>query len=92
MYLSALASIADDGPDRNGSDRTLAFSHASVRAIQYYPVIKAFYQKQRCRKPVIVARAIVAFVSNASGTNTTSPPATTSIRGFSIRSTWRTFR
>ena len=38
----------------------LAFSHASVRAIQYYPVIKAFYQKQRRRKPVIVARAIVA--------------------------------
>jgi transposase len=38
----------------------LAFSHASVRAIQYYPVIKAFYNKQRRRKPVIVARAIVA--------------------------------
>ena len=38
----------------------LAFSHASVRAIQYFPVIKAFYQKQRRRKPVIVARAIVA--------------------------------
>jgi len=38
----------------------LAFSHASVRAIQYYPIIKAFYQKQRRRKPVIVARAIVA--------------------------------
>ncbi len=27
---------------------------------QYFPVIKAFYQKQRRRKPVIVARAIVA--------------------------------
>ncbi|NIP13698.1 MAG: IS110 family transposase [Pseudomonadales bacterium] len=38
----------------------LAFSHASVRAIQYYPVIKAFYQKHRRRKPVIGARAIVA--------------------------------
>ena len=38
----------------------LAFGHASVRAIQYYPVIKAFYQKQRRRKPVIIARAIVA--------------------------------
>lgn len=38
----------------------LAFSHASVRAIQYFPVIKRFYQKQRRRKPVIVARAIVA--------------------------------
>jgi transposase len=38
----------------------LAFSHASVRAIQYFPVIKTFYQKQRRRKPVVVARAIVA--------------------------------
>lgn len=38
----------------------IAFSHASVRAIQYFPVIKAFYQKQRRRKPIVVARAIVA--------------------------------
>ena len=38
----------------------LAFSHASVRAMQYFPVIKKFYQTQRRRKPVIVARAIVA--------------------------------
>ena len=38
----------------------LAFSHASVRAIQYFPVIKAFNQKQRRRKPIVVARAIVA--------------------------------
>jgi len=38
----------------------LAFSHASVRAIQYFPVIKRFYQKQRRRKPEVVARAIVA--------------------------------
>jgi transposase len=38
----------------------IAFSHAGVRAIQYYPVIKAFYHRQRRRKPVIVARAIVA--------------------------------
>ncbi len=38
----------------------LAFSHASVRAIQYFPVIKTFHQKQRRRKPIVVARAIVA--------------------------------
>ena len=38
----------------------IAFSHASVRAIQYFPVIKTFYRRQRRRKPVIVARAIVA--------------------------------
>ena len=39
---------------------TLAFNHAGIRAIQYFPVIKAFYQRQRRRKPVVVARAIVA--------------------------------
>ena len=38
----------------------LAFNHASIRAIQYFPVVKAFYQKQRRRKPLVVARAIVA--------------------------------
>ncbi|MCH7491375.1 MAG: IS110 family transposase, partial [Gemmatimonadetes bacterium] len=38
----------------------LAFGHASVRAIQYFPVIKRFYHQQRRRKPVVVARAIVA--------------------------------
>jgi len=38
----------------------IAFSHASVRAIQYFPVVKAFYQRQRRRKPLVVARAIVA--------------------------------
>lgn len=38
----------------------LAFGHAGVRAIQYFPVIKAFYQRQRRRKPIVVARAIVA--------------------------------
>ena len=34
----------------------LAFSHASVWALQYFPVIKAFYQRQRRRKPVIGMR------------------------------------
>jgi transposase len=38
----------------------LAFSHAAVRAIQYYPEIKSFYQKQCRRKPKPVARGIVA--------------------------------
>ncbi len=40
--------------------RKLAFGHASVRAIQYFPVIKRFYHQPRRRKPVVVARAIVA--------------------------------
>ena len=37
----------------------IAFSHASIRAIQYFPVIKTFYHRQRRRKPIVVARAIV---------------------------------
>jgi transposase len=38
----------------------LAFAHAAVRAIQYYPEIKAFYRKWARKKPKAVARAIVA--------------------------------
>jgi transposase len=36
------------------------FSHAAIRAIQYYPEIKAFYQKKARRKNRWVARSIVA--------------------------------
>lgn len=38
----------------------MAFSHAAVRALQYYPVVRAFYRKKRRRKPEPVARAVVA--------------------------------
>jgi transposase len=38
----------------------LAFSHAAVRAIQYYPEIQRFYRTMARRKPRIVARALVA--------------------------------
>jgi transposase len=38
----------------------LAFSHAAVRAIQYYPEIRAFYRALARRKPPVVARAVVA--------------------------------
>jgi transposase len=38
----------------------LAFSHAAVRAIQYSPEIRRFYQALARRKPKAVARAIVA--------------------------------
>lgn len=38
----------------------IAFSHAAVRAIQYYPEIKSFYQKQCRKKPKPIARGIVA--------------------------------
>jgi hypothetical protein len=38
----------------------LAFSHAAVRAIPYFPEIRACYQRLARRKPPVVARAIVA--------------------------------
>ena len=38
----------------------LAFSHAGVRAIQYYPEVKAWYRSKRRKKPEAVARALVA--------------------------------
>lgn len=38
----------------------LAFSHAAVRAIQYYPEIQRFYRTVARRKPRVVARALVA--------------------------------
>lgn len=38
----------------------LAFSHAAVRAIQYYPEIRSFYQAQLRRKPKAIARGMVA--------------------------------
>ena len=38
----------------------LAFSHASVRAAQYYPEIRAWYRRKKRKKPEPVARALVA--------------------------------
>jgi transposase len=38
----------------------LAFHHAAVRAIQYFPEIKRFYRSTARRKPAAVARAVVA--------------------------------
>jgi transposase len=38
----------------------LAFSHAAVRAIQYFPEIRAFYRATSRRKPPALARALVA--------------------------------
>jgi len=38
----------------------LAFTHAAVRAIQYYPEIQRFYRGLARRKPRAVARAVVA--------------------------------
>jgi len=38
----------------------LAFSHAAVRAMQYYPEVRDWYKTKRRRKPEAVARALVA--------------------------------
>jgi transposase len=38
----------------------LAFSHAGVRAMQYYPEIRAFYRAKRRKKPERIARTLVA--------------------------------
>jgi len=38
----------------------LAFSHATVRAIQYFPEIRAWYQRWKRKKPLPVARTLVA--------------------------------
>jgi hypothetical protein len=38
----------------------IAFSHAAIRAIQYFPEIRAFYRARARRKPPVVARAVVA--------------------------------
>ena len=38
----------------------LAFSHAGVRAIQYYPEVRDWYRRKLRKKPQAVARALVA--------------------------------
>ena len=39
---------------------TLAFSHAAVRAIQYFPEVRLWYQRWKRKKPQRIARALVA--------------------------------
>jgi len=38
----------------------LAFSHAGIRAVQYYPEIRAFFKAKARRKPIKIARTLVA--------------------------------
>ena len=38
----------------------LAFSHAAVRAVQYYPEIRTWYRNKKRKKPEAVARTLVA--------------------------------
>jgi transposase len=38
----------------------LAFSHAQIRAVQYYPEIRAFFRAKARKKPLRIARTLVA--------------------------------
>ncbi len=38
----------------------LAFSHAGIRAVQYYPEIRAFFKGKARKKPIRIARTLVA--------------------------------
>lgn len=59
---------ADNSGDRTKHRRSregnrylkIAFSHATVRAIQHYPEIREWYRRKRRKKPEAVARALVA--------------------------------
>ena len=48
-------------PSRDGNRYLkLAFSHAAIRAAQYYPEVKDWYRAKKRKKPDAVARALVA--------------------------------
>jgi transposase len=59
---------ADNSADRTKHKRSregnrylkLAFSHATVRAIQHYPEVREWYRRKRRKKPEAIARALVA--------------------------------
>jgi len=38
----------------------IAFNHASVRAVQYYPAVRAFFERKRREKPEAIVRAVGA--------------------------------
>ncbi|MHC4067538.1 MAG: transposase [Planctomycetota bacterium] len=59
------ANSAGRAPHRSGSKQgnrylKLAFSHAAVRAVQYYPEIRAFCGAKKRKKPDRIARTLVA--------------------------------
>lgn len=48
-------------PSRDGNRYLkLAFSHAAVRAVQYFPEVRQWFQRWKRKKPIRVARALVA--------------------------------
>ena len=38
----------------------LAFSHAAIRAVQYFPEVRQWYLRWKRKKPIRVARALVS--------------------------------
>lgn len=70
----ALLVLLPPGPGRGGLRRPapprpskdgnrylkLALSHAAVRAVQYFPEVRQWYQRWQRKKPLRVARALVA--------------------------------
>jgi transposase len=38
----------------------LAFSHAAIRAVQYFPEVRQWFQRWKRKKPIRVARTLVA--------------------------------
>lgn len=66
-YCRLVPGAADSGgthrhrPSKDGNRYLkLAFSHAAVRAIQYFPEVRQWFQRWKRNKPVKVARALVA--------------------------------
>jgi transposase len=66
-YCRLVPGAADSGgkhrhrPSKDGNRYLkLAFSHAAVRAVQYFPEVRQWFHRWKRKKPVKVARALVA--------------------------------
>jgi transposase len=66
-YCRLVPGAADSGgkqrhrPSKDGNRYLkLAFSHAAIRAVQYFPEVRQWFQRWKRKKPVRVARALVA--------------------------------
>jgi transposase len=66
-YCRLVPGAADSGgrhwhrPSKDGNRYLkLAFSHATVRAIQYFPEVRQWYLRWKRKKPIRIARALVA--------------------------------
>lgn len=66
-YCRLVPGASDSGGNTSHSHRKdgnkylkIAFSHAGVRAVQYYPVVRSFFERKAREKPEAIARAIVA--------------------------------